>query len=888
MAQHQLDAQPTAASPRGASQPGRPAARPAGAAVEVRGWSYQHADRPAPAVDGLDLHLDPGEKVLLVGASGAGKSTLLHGLAGVLHDDEAVSSGELLIDGLAPAQARGRMGLMQQDPESQVVLSRMGDDVAFAAENLGVPAAQIWERARQVLVETGLAGSAEQAEALLDHPTARLSGGQKQRLALAGILAMRPGLLLLDEPTANLDPEGTVRVRDAVVEASARHGSTLLVVEHRLSTWADHVDTLIVLDAAGGVRHRVPAARIHDDPDLRADLVELGLWVPGHDPVPDLLPDAGAAARGTDGTWATEGAEGGPEGVDVAERKQADAQRPAFGTLLSGRGLAVSRERPRRRSRRPAPTPVLHGVDVDLPAGRALGIVGRNGTGKSTLLLSLAGLIPVHAGELTATGRLKGPRGEALVDDPHQWRSADLVARIGMVFQEPEHQFVRPTVREELALGARQARQPGADVPLFTPEEVEQRVDRLLERLGLTQLAGVNPFTLSGGEKRRLSVGTVLAAGPEVLMVDEPTFGQDAHTFAALIRLLREHLDDGGTVVAVTHDEAFLRALQADQLALGRAGADQSAGAGQPAGVAQAVQGDDTSGGAPGDGVVDHRGSPPRGTAAPMLTGVRSESWLGGANALAKLLAVLMVTAALVSTMDWVSSSVVIVASFLLLPLAGLRLGQFLRRIWPFATGSVVAVWGTAIAAEESGAVLLDLGFTTVSEGSVELGIAMGARALAVVLPSVIIFSTTDPTDLADALAQQLRLPARFVLGALAAMRLLGLLAEHWIIIGLARRARGVGTQGGSLGKVRATCSQAFGLLVQAIRVATRLAVTMESRGFGADSGASGRSGAAPGRTWARPASFGVVDIPVVLGGALLAGLALGAAVLTGHWNPAW
>ncbi|MDZ5077511.1 ATP-binding cassette domain-containing protein [Nesterenkonia sp. HG001] len=843
-----------------ARPPGRLAG---GAAVEVRGWRYQHADRPAPAVDGLDLHLDRGEKVLLVGASGAGKSTLLHGLAGVLHDEEAVSSGELLIDGLAPEQARGRMGLMQQDPESQVVLSRMGDDVAFAPENLAVPADQIWDRVRQVLVETGLAGSGEQAQALLDHPTARLSGGQKQRLALAGILAMRPALLLLDEPTANLDPDGTRRVRDAVIEASARQGSTLLVVEHRLSTWADHVDTLIVLDTAGGVRHRVPAGRIHDDADLRADLVELGLWVPGHDPVPDLLLDTDAGAQ-------PEGATAGPE-----------ALRPRV--LLTGRELAVSRERPRRRqSRRPAP--VLQGIDVDLPAGRALGITGRNGAGKSTLLLSLAGLIPVHEGELVATGELKGPRGEALTDDPHRWRSADLVARLGMVFQEPEHQLVRPTVREELALGARQARQPGEDAPLFTSEDVEHRVARLLTRLGLAHLAEVNPFTLSGGEKRRLSVGTVLAAGPEVLMLDEPTFGQDAHTFAALIRLLREHLDDGGTVVAVTHDEAFLRALQAEEMPLRPEATGQAAA--EDALEEEALEEDDCADGrTPRDGVVDHRASRPRGTAAPMLTGVRSESRLGGANALAKLFAVLLVTAALVSTMDWVSSSVVIVASFLLLPWAGLRLGQFLLRIWPFAIGSVVAVWGTAIAAEESGAVLLDLGFTTVSEGSVELGIAMGARALAVVLPSVIIFSTTDPTDLADSLAQQMRLPARFVLGALAAMRLLGLLAEHWTTIGLARRARGVGTQGGLLGKVRATCSQAFGLLVQAIRVATRLAVTMESRGFGASSGASGP---APARTWARPASFSVVDIPVVLGGALLAVGALAVAVLSGHWNPAW
>ena len=837
-----------------------------GARISVEGWSWQHADRPTPAVDGLDLHVAPGEKVLLVGASGAGKSTLLHGLAGVLHDDEAVADGSLLIDGLTPEGARGRVGLMQQDPESQVVLSRIGDDVAFAPENLAVPRAEIWERVADVLVETGLAdtglaGHPLQSE-LLEHPTGRLSGGQKQRLALAGLLAMRPQLLLLDEPTANLDPEGTRRVRDAVIAAAETHGTTLLVVEHRLVTWVDHVDTLIVLEAGGGVRHRVPATRIHHDVDLRADLVTMGLWVPGHDPVPDTRQGAAGGAEASAGATPSAETLGARSGDDAGS------------VLLSGQSLSLSRERPsRRRSRRPAPVPVLTGVDVELPSGRTLGITGRNGAGKSTLLLSLAGLIPVHGGRLIAGDALKrSGEGELLPDDPHSWRSADLVARIGMVFQEPEHQFVRATVCDELALGAWQARRPGMEEPLFTQEQVRQRVESLLDRLGLRHLAEVNPFTLSGGEKRRLSVGTVLAAGPQILMLDEPTFGQDAHTFAELISLLRDHVDDGGTVVAVTHDEAFLRALQAQELSLGGAPRTQST---EPMGAVDAATGVQSA---------EQQESRSRGAAVPMLSGVRSDSWLGRSNALAKLFAVLLVTAALVSTMDWVSSAVVIVVSFALLPLAGLRLGQFLMRIWPFAVGAVVAFWGTAVAAEESGAVLLNLGFTTVSEGSIELGYALGARALAVVLPSVIIFSTTDPTDLADSLAQQMRLPARFVLGALAAMRLLGLLAQHWTTIGLARRARGVGTHGGFAGRVRGTLSQAFGLLVQAIRVATRLAVTMESRGFGA----GGPSGGAPARTWARPASFGVVDIPVVLGGLVLAAVALAAAMLTGQWNSAW
>ncbi|MGJ9372685.1 ATP-binding cassette domain-containing protein [Nesterenkonia sp. CF4.4] len=809
--------------------------RARGVAVAAQGWSWTHAERERPAVQGLDLQIAPGEKVLLAGPSGAGKSTLLHALAAVLHDDEAEVHGQLLLDGVAPDQARGRAGLMQQDPESQVVLSRIGDDVAFAAENLAVPREQIWGRVQIALDDVGLEGFA------LDHPSSKLSGGQKQRLALAGILAMRPGLLLLDEPTANLDPEGLWQVRDAVLAAAEATGATVIVVEHRLEVWAEHMDTLLVLETGGGIRRRGRAAEIFTDAGLREELSQMGLWVPGRDPLEGLPEWRRGSPRGAS-------SDGDGPGGDGAG---GSAAAPSTAPLLLAEGLAVGRHSPQAGWRRAAPAPpTLTDLDLVIRRGQTLGITGANGAGKSTLLLTLAGLLPAHAGGVSATPELTGTLlgGELLAQDPHQWRSADLVARIGMVFQEPEHQFVCSTVREELALGAEQARTPGTTDRMFSEEQVEERVCRLLDRLGLSELADANPFTLSGGEKRRLSVGTVLSAGPEVLMLDEPTFGQDARTFGELISLLREHLDSGGTVLAVTHDAAFLRGLDAEELKI------QAAQRPAP----------DTAGESPTPG-------------GELFGTARSLSWLGQRNALAKLIAVFLITAALVMTIDAVSSGVVILASFALLPLAGIRPAVFLRRIWPFAAGAVVAAWGTAIAAEESGRVVADLGFTTISEGSIALGLALGARAFAIVLPSVIVFSTTDPTDLADSLAQQLRLPARFVLGALAAMRLLGLLAEHWTTIGHARRARGVGAHGGFAARMRSTASQAFGLLVQAIRMATRLAVTMESRGFGAGP-----------RSWARPSRFSAADLPVILGGAAIGALAVGAAILSGAWNFVW
>lgn len=494
------------------------------AGVSAQGWGWQHSGRAKPAVQGLDLDIAPGERVLLLGPSGAGKSTLLHALAGVVgHDEDAAEQGRLLIDGKPAAESRGRTGLMQQDPDTQVVLSRIGDDVAFGAENLAVPRAEIWRRVPAALESVGLALP-------LDHPTSALSGGQKQRLGLAGILAMRPGLLLLDEPTANLDPAGVVEVRDAVRRSLDETGATLVVVEHRVQVWLDVVDRVVVLAPTergepGGVLFDGPPAAVMAQG--RAQLTAAGIWVPGY--VPAVRP---RAAAGNDAV--------GP-------------------LLLAADNLAVSRTKARRRH---PVVPAAIVPQVRVLAGQALSVTGPNGSGKSTLALTLAGLLAPADGELLALPELARGAGPA----PLTWRGPELISRIGTVFQEPEHQFVAHSVRAEL---------------LFAPKLLGRGsglAEELLARLRLEHVADANPFTLSGGEKRRLSVATVLAAGPQVLVLDEPTFGQDANTWAELASLLNELLDAGTAVVSVTHDEAFSAVLGGERLVIGGAGGRGAAG----------------------------------------------------------------------------------------------------------------------------------------------------------------------------------------------------------------------------------------------------------------------------------------------------------------------
>ena len=469
-----------------------------GAEVTALGWGWQHADQHRWAVSNLELRIEPGERVLLLGPSGSGKSTLLHGLAGLLGGiEEGQEAGRLLVDGARPAEQRSRIGMVLQDPDSQVILSRVGDDVAFGMENFAVPRSEIWPRVDEALRSVGL-------NLPVLHDTSQLSGGQKQRLALAGVLAMSPGLILLDEPTANLDPAGVTEVRDAVTAVADLTGATVVVVEHRTGVWLPVIDRVIVLGADGEITADGPPAQTIQRE--RDQLVRAGIWVPDA-PVPRLARRPVAAAE----------------------------------PLLIAAGLSVGhRSGPQVRG----------GLDFEIAPGHVTAVTGPNGAGKSTLALTLGGLLPPRSGALEARADFApAPKNRA----PIRWRSRELLTRIASVFQDPEHQFLAGTVRDEISLGPKALKRDTA--------EIASLGDALLDRLRLAHLADRSPYTLSGGEKRRLSVATVLMTRPHLIVLDEPTFGQDRRTWEELIHLLAEIADEGTAVVAVTHDAEFVDLL---------------------------------------------------------------------------------------------------------------------------------------------------------------------------------------------------------------------------------------------------------------------------------------------------------------------------------------
>ena len=468
-------------------------------AIEAVGWGWRHAGRRDWALRGLDLRVEAGERVLLLGPSGAGKSTLLAGLAGLLDPaGGGEAEGMLRVAGRDPRDARDGTGLLLQDPESQLVMVRAGDDVAFGLENRCVPGDQIWGRVDAALEAVGFRYGR-------DRPTHALSGGEQQRLALAGVLALRPSLLLLDEPTANLDPEGAALVRDVLRRVLDRIGATLLMVEHRVDAVVDMADRAVVLEAGGGTVADAAPWQVfarHGD-----ELAAAGVWVPDRPVAPP------------------------PE-----------RSRPAVQTLVLADGASFTYPG--------SVQPALAPTGVQLRSSEAVAITGANGSGKSTLALLLGGLLRPTSGAVVAGEALATGHGR---EDLWRWPAGRLAGAIGTVFQDPEHQFLAATVADELAIG-----------PLrigHAPAEARRRAAELLERLHLGHLAAANPFTLSGGEQRRLSVATALAAAPSVLVLDEPTFGQDRRTWIELLDLLAAVRDEGRAVCVVSHDHDFVRLL---------------------------------------------------------------------------------------------------------------------------------------------------------------------------------------------------------------------------------------------------------------------------------------------------------------------------------------
>jgi energy-coupling factor transporter ATP-binding protein EcfA2 len=432
-----------------------------------------------------------GARLLVIGPSGSGKSTLGLALAGLIPSDiPGAWHGSLCVDGretrsFAPGELGARAGLVFQDPSRQIVMDRVEDDIAFGLENRAWPRPAMAARVPQVLAEVGLGGFERRVGR-------ELSGGQQQRLALGGVLAPMPGLLVLDEPTANLDPAGAADFLDAVADGRATHGATVVLIEHRVELAWPIADLVLALGPDGApIAFGSPGHVL----ERRGELAAAGIWLPGD------------TARGV-------------------ARTPAPASPVGAKALSVARGVGFGYEPGR---------PVLADVDLEIARGERVALVGPNGSGKSTLGRLLVGLLRPTEGQV----RLAGV-------DPSRLPADRLARTAAYVFQEPERQFLAATVQDEIHLGLRPDEHGGAA--------------SLLAELGLPleRFGARSPYRLSGGEQRRLSLATALVRRPDLLVLDEPTFGQDRHGYQALLEILGRHVAAGAALVAATHDERFV------------------------------------------------------------------------------------------------------------------------------------------------------------------------------------------------------------------------------------------------------------------------------------------------------------------------------------------
>ncbi len=819
--------------------------------VEVEGLTWRPFGRREPVLRDVSLTLRPGERVLLVGPSGSGKSTLLRALAGLL---ETVDAGELTgtvtVDGVAPGERPGAVGLVLQEPGAGVVAASVGRDVAFGPENVRMPRPAMAGVVDSALRQVGLADLA------LDTPTTTLSGGQTQRLALAGTLALDPSVVLLDEPTAMLDPDSAREVRDAVAALTSGHPSpTLVVVEHVLGPWIDLVDRLVVLSVDGRVVADGPVRSTLETE--RDGLLALGIWVPGAGPPeplavnPALVAPRWSRRRGSARSLdMTAPGLSSVEGLGAAAPGLSSVESPAA-MFLAASPFVV--ERTTRlvdgtaRTRRAA---VLEEPLVAAP-GTLTALVGPSGSGKSTVLHALAGFLQPtdpHAVGVrpppTAAGRR--PRETPTEPDavpPASLAAPDLARTLAWVPQWSSSTIVARTVLDEVLTTAATLGDPhrvdgtrvADDAPVVDGTRVADgspvagtngeraasrstdRARALLAALGLSHLEAADPRQLSGGEQRRLAVAASLHHGPPVLLADEPTVGQDRGTWAAVVGLVAAYREAGGAVVTATHDAHVVdRATTVHHLT-----APEETPVAEPAGVPLVAR----------------------------------------CGALALLVGALLAVPAGVLSPHW-TTSLAVLATQLVLAAVGL---------WAPGSrgGGLVRARRVAVRMVPGLVAALSVGWSTwfLAGRDLDPALTVSLRVLVIVLPSAVLIPWIDPDALGDALAQRLRLPDRPVVATAAALQRVHGFGEIWRELGRARRIRGLGVSWRHPRTVVAHLGAlTMGLLVRTLRAAADLAVAMDARGFAT----------ATARSWWLPAPWRARDTVLVA----LATVPLAVAVL--------
>lgn len=493
--------------------------------ITFRQVCYTYPEAPHPALHDINLHLPEGSFTLVAGPSGAGKSTLLRCINGLVpHFSGGVLAGSITVHGLdpvlvAPQVMSRHVGFVFQDPEAQFVVDQVEDEIAFALENAALPRQEMRVRVEESLDLLDLAP-------LRDRRLDTLSGGERQRVAIAAALALRPRVLVLDEPTSQLDPKSAEDVLHALERLNSDLGLTIVLAEHRMERVLPFADRMVVLsDTGAGILDGPPRA-VLNQVSMTPPLVTIGKAL-AWEPLPLTIKEGLRFAR------ESRIGELRANGDDGAQRGAVTQQSPPH---IQVRQVSVGYQN----------RPVLRDIDLEVWAGEIVVLMGRNGAGKTTLLKTLVGLVRPQRGTVLVQGR-----------DTDSLDVAQICRQVGYLPQDPNALLFADTVREELEITLRNHGYPAGTL----------EPDALLGRLGLRDKAACYPRDLSAGERQRVALAAIAVTKPGTLLLDEPTRGLDYAAKHELVTLLRGWRSEGMAVLLVTHDVELAAAL-ADRVLL--------------------------------------------------------------------------------------------------------------------------------------------------------------------------------------------------------------------------------------------------------------------------------------------------------------------------------
>lgn len=464
-------------------------------AILVENLTFRYRDRQEPAIQDLTLNLQRGELLLLAGTSGSGKTTLLRCLNGLIpRSYKGELSGRILvqgqdISGMRLAQISQLVGTVLQDPERQILGSRVRNEVAFGLENLGLSRAEIHQRVDEALAYLNIPH-------LRDRETFSLSGGEKQKVALAGVLAMRPQVLLLDEPLASLDPASAQETLQ-IVRRMVDEGMSILLIEHRVEDVLKIQPDRVLYLTSGQTRYFGPVPGLIHMVDYRE------IKLPAEQ-ILELAKDQPA-----------------PERLEALPSTKGKSPDPLVQFEHVGFGYESGKE-------------VLHGVDLSIYRGDVIAVLGPNGAGKTTLIKHAIGLLKPKTGRVLVEGR-----------ETRDLSVAQIASTLGYVFQSPSHMLFAPTVAEELSFGPKNLG--------HSPEKIEKEVNEAVEIVHLSGHEADPPLSLSFGQQKRVSIAAILAMRSKILVMDEPTAGQDYRNYLDFMDSILE-MPGFEAILFITHD----------------------------------------------------------------------------------------------------------------------------------------------------------------------------------------------------------------------------------------------------------------------------------------------------------------------------------------------